>query len=61
MQVKSLFKPETTEQFLERGGKINQVEEGKKSFESDWLRNCDCGCEGDYTDHSMRKGEKGQY
>lgn len=25
------------------------------------LRHCRCGCDGDYTDHSMRLGERGIY
>lgn len=53
---------ETVEQFLARGGEIKKVDECiKVDFRPDYLRNCSCGCNGDYTDHSMRQGEKGIY
>jgi len=67
--------PESVEEFLARGGEIQQIAEGvmtitmatiKKSKKSNIkefnsLEDCNCGCEGDYTDHSMRLGEKGIY
>ena len=50
--------------FLASGGKITQVSEGvvaNDSHEKDSeLLNCRCGCNGDYTDHSMRAGESGR-
>jgi len=51
---------ESVEEFLARGGEIKKVEESE-NVEFNPIRNCDCGCEGDYTDHSMRQGEKGLY
>lgn len=46
--------------FQNAGGKVQQVAEGVKSESAmlnDSVRYCTCGCEGNYTDHSMRKGE----
>ena len=44
--------------FQAEGGEITQVAEGEKSSLIDpQLRFCKCGCEGNYTDHSMRLGE----
>lgn len=48
--------------FLAKGGKVEEVETGKRSERSaadDLVRGCKCGCEGNYTDHSMRRGERG--
>lgn len=51
---------ESVEAFLARGGKIQSVSEDA-SAKDESLRHCTCGCEGNYTDHSMRLGEKGIY
>lgn len=46
--------------FKAKGGKVKQVETGAVRWLKDpQLKNCQCGCEGDYTDHSMRRGEMG--
>ena len=52
---------ETVAEFLARGGNVVEVREGEKAEKKpdDFLKNCSCGCEGDYTDHSMRQGERG--
>lgn len=52
--------------FLAKGGKVTQVKEGVTSNDSNdfvfnSLSDCSCGCKGNYTDHQMRKGERGQY
>ncbi len=51
--------------FLNNGGEIKVIEEGKTSkdfsFADDSLKNCTCGCGGNYTAHSMRLGEQGIY
>lgn len=44
------------EAFQNKGGKVEQVKEGERVTDSR-LRYCKCGCEGNYTDHSMRQGE----
>lgn len=53
------------EEFLKNGGKIQQCAEGEKSKNGNYypshLCGCKCGCEGNYTDHSMRLGERGIY
>lgn len=41
-------------------GKIQVVADGERSeadLVNDRLRYCKCGCDGNYTDHSMRQGE----
>lgn len=45
--------------FEQAGKKVTQVQEGEKAVSSidPALRFCKCGCEGNYTDHSMRQGE----
>lgn len=48
------------EAFQNNGGKIAKVKEGERSERSladESVRYCKCGCEGNYTDHSMRQGE----
>lgn len=50
---------ETVEEFLSRGGEIKQIKKGERNYYSS-LNYCKCGCEGDYTDHSMRAGESGR-
>jgi hypothetical protein len=42
--------------FTQSGGQVKQVAEGERSVSPE-LRFCKCGCEGNYTDHSMRQGE----
>lgn len=37
-------------------GEVKQVKEGERVIDTS-LRFCKCGCEGNYTDHSMRQGE----
>lgn len=44
--------------FSQNGGKVQQVEEGKRSIDPA-IRYCRCGCEGNWTDHTMRLGESG--
>ena len=48
--------------FLAQGGKIKQCVEGDKAirFTPRQLYQCQCGCHGDYTEHSMRAGESGR-
>ena len=47
--------------FLAKGGKITTVKEGEtsKSNIDPSLKYCECGCHGNYTDHTMRLGEHG--
>ena len=46
--------------FLDKGGKIKTIKEGKTSNDGfNSLKNCTCGCNGNYTEHSMRLGERG--
>lgn len=47
---------EIVEEFL-AGGKIQEVEENVQT-EFNPIANCQCGCEGDWTDHTMRQGER---
>lgn len=51
-----------TEQFLSGGGQIKQCLEGDSAvrFSPRGLWSCQCGCNGDFTDHSMRAGESGR-
>ncbi len=52
--------------FLANGGEVQAIPTGERAMsESEHYRAardsvCDCGCEGNYTDHTMRKGERGQ-
>lgn len=49
--------------FAQKGGKIEQVKEESRSEHwraNELVRFCKCGCEGNYTDHSMRRGERGE-
>lgn len=44
-----------------RGGVISTIPEGERSAVPDKaLGRCRCGCEGDYTEHTMRAGESGR-
>ena len=49
------------QEFLAKGGKVKEIPEGQTSNKDYSLANCPCGCEGNYTDHTMRLGEKGIY
>jgi len=53
------MKAQTIEEYLAQGGKVTQCKPGERKPESE-LKYCQCGCEGNYTDHSMRLGEKGK-
>jgi hypothetical protein len=46
------------EAFQNKGGKVDKVEEGKRAIDPA-IRHCKCGCNGDWTDHTMRQGESG--
>lgn len=45
--------------FEKNGGQVKRVEEGKRAVDP-MIRYCKCGCEGNWTDHTMRLGENGQ-
>lgn len=45
--------------FKAQGGKVKTIPEGERSIDP-YLKGCKCGCNGDWTDHTMRKGEKGE-
>lgn len=45
--------------FFARGGSVTQVAEGERSIDPK-LSRCLCGCNGNFTDHSMRAGESGR-
>ena len=51
---------ETIEQYLARGGKIQHIEYGHSAYKPEFLKNCRCGCKGEWTDHRMRAGENGR-
>lgn len=44
--------------FFAKGGEVKPIPEGKTS--DPYLRECRCGCRGNYTEHSMRAGESGR-
>ena len=48
--------------FTQSGGKIKQCADGDQAIRQipRNLIRCECGCNGDYTDHSMRAGESGR-
>ena len=50
------------EAFFAKGGKIKQCADGDHAIRlvpaSLWQ--CQCGCHGDFTEHSMRAGESGR-
>ena len=54
---------ETVEEFLARGGKVETVPQGMSNDKAKHpsLKFCRCGCNGNYTEHSMRRGEKGLF
>lgn len=52
--------------FFARGGTVQHIAEGERTLKQGSdpirdvdpaLRHCQCGCEGNYTDHTMRMGE----
>jgi len=45
--------------FFARGGSVTKVQEGERTLDPK-LSRCMCGCNGSYTDHSMRAGESGR-
>ena len=47
------------EDFSARGGKVKEVAEGQSAIDP-LIKNCQCGCRGNWTDHTMRLGESGQ-
>jgi len=47
---------ESVAAFLARGGKIQTVDEGTKTIDPE-LKWCKCGCNGNRTDHNMRRAE----
>ena len=51
-----------TKNFVASGGKIKQCVEGDRAirFSPRDLWMCECGCHGDFTEHSMRAGESGR-
>lgn len=44
--------------FTQNGGKVKEVKDGERSIDPA-IRYCKCGCEGNWTDHTMRLGESG--
>ena len=46
--------------FESSGGEVKKVKEGERTIDPR-IRWCKCGCEGNYTDHTMRQGERGIY
>lgn len=48
--------------FEQNGGKIKQCADGDQAvrFAPRNLWECQCGCHGDFTEHSMRAGESGR-
>lgn len=52
----------STEAYVSIGGKVKQCTEGDQAIRiapRDLWR-CECGCHGDFTEHSMRAGESGR-
>ena len=51
-----------TAAYLQQGGKIKHCAEGDNAIRQQPrnLWQCQCGCHGDFTDHSMRAGESGR-
>lgn len=51
-----------TESFISNGNKIKNCAEGDTAVRQvpKNLWQCQCGCHGDFTDHSMRAGESGR-
>lgn len=40
--------------------KVKVIAEGERAIDPA-IRYCKCGCEGNWTDHTMRAGESGRY
>lgn len=51
---------ETVEQYLARGGKIEQLPVDAGDWKDPALKFCRCGCRGDWTEHTMRASESGR-
>ena len=51
-----------TDAYLSGGGKVKHCAEGDQAIriEPRDLWRCECGCHGDFTEHSMRAGESGR-
>lgn len=51
-----------TSAYASSGGKIKQCADGDQAIRlmPRNLWQCQCGCHGDFTDHSMRAGESGR-
>lgn len=47
------------EAFQGKGGKVKEIKEGERVIDPA-IRNCRCGCLGNWTDHTMRAGESGR-
>lgn len=45
------------EAFQSKGGVVKEVKEGERVIDPA-IRYCKCGCEGNWTDHTMRQGER---
>ena len=52
----------STEAYISSGGKVKQCAEGDHAIRlvPRNLWQCQCGCHGDFTEHSMRAGESGR-
>lgn len=46
------------QEYLAKGGRVTEIEPNVRTTD-DGLRHCRCGCLGNYTDHTMRLGERG--
>lgn len=46
--------------FESNGGQVKKVKEGASSIDPA-IRNCKCGCGGNWTEHTMRAGESGRH
>lgn len=53
---------QATSAYASGGGKIKQCADGDQAIRlvPRTLWQCQCGCHGDFTDHSMRAGESGR-
>lgn len=61
-QQTALNLEELTSRFLSNGGKVKKCLPGDQAvrFAPRNLWSCQCGCHGDFTEHSMRAGESGR-
>lgn len=46
--------------FEQKGGQVKVVSEGQRTVDPT-IRYCKCGCEGNWTEHTMRAGESGRH